>query len=119
MSTTITLEAVKAQQQRVWSSGDYRKIAWLTVPLADLLCETVGLRPGSTGLDVATGTGHVALAAARRFCEATGIDYVPDLVETARRRAESEQLVVEFREADAEQLPFPDRAFDYVLSSMG
>jgi ubiquinone/menaquinone biosynthesis C-methylase UbiE len=113
------LKSLKARQRATWTSGDYRKIAWLTVPLAETLCEAVDLRPGSTVLDVATGTGHVALAAARRFCQATGIDYAPALVEAARARAEAEALAVTFREADAENLPFADGAFDYVLSAIG
>ena len=76
MTIALSLEEVKSRQQKTWSSGDYGKIAWITVPLADALCEAADLRPGSAVLDVASGTGHVALAAARRFCAATGIDYV-------------------------------------------
>lgn len=118
-TTAAPLEEIKRRQQETWSSGSYGKIAWLTVPLADLLCEAVDLRAGSAVLDVATGTGHVALAAARRFCPTTGVDYVPALLEEARSRAAAEGLAVEFREADAEQLPFADGAFDYVLSAIG
>jgi ubiquinone/menaquinone biosynthesis C-methylase UbiE len=70
-------------------------------------------------LDVATGTGHAALAAARRSCRATGIDYVPALLDIARRRAEAEALVIDFVDADAEDLPFEDGSFDYVLSALG
>lgn len=119
MTATADLGELKAKQQKMWSSGDYGKIAWLTVPLADELCAAVDLRPGSSVLDVATGTGHVAIAAARRFCQSTGIDYVPALVHVARRRAAAENLDVEFREADAEDLPFADSSFDYVLSAIG
>lgn len=114
-----TLAEIKQKQQMIWSSGDYSKVAWLTQPLGDILCEAVDLRPGRTVLDVATGTGHVALAAARRFGEATGIDYVPQLLEHARRRAAVEDLVVTFVEGDAEEIPFPDDSFDYVLSTIG
>ena len=70
MTTALSLEEVKSRQQKTWSSGDYGKIAWITVPLGDALCEAADLRPGSAVLDVASGTGHVALAAARRFCAA-------------------------------------------------
>jgi SAM-dependent methyltransferase len=119
MTSTTTFDDIKAKQQQTWSSGDYTKVAWLTVPLAEHLVESVGLRPGSRVLDVATGTGHVAIAAARQFCEVTGIDYVPALLATADRRAAAEGLTVDFREADAERLPFPDGSFDTVLSSIG
>lgn len=119
MTSTVSFTDIKTKQQLTWSSGDYGKIAWLTVPLSDALCDAVELRPGSSVLDVATGTGHVALAAARRFCAVTGIDYVPALVETARRRAAAEGLEIDLSEADAEDLPFGDGTFDYVLSAIG
>jgi SAM-dependent methyltransferase len=119
MTTALSPEEAKTRQQKTWSSGDYGKIAWVTVPLAEALCEAVSLRPGAAVLDVATGTGHVALAAARRFCAVTGIDYVPALLLQARARASAEKLQVEFRDADAEDLPCPDASFDYVLSAIG
>jgi ubiquinone/menaquinone biosynthesis C-methylase UbiE len=122
-STTGTvpsaLEELKAKQQQVWSSGDYGRIAWITVPLARELVDAVNLRSGSRVLDVACGTGHVAIEAARAFCDVTGIDYVPALVETARARAAAEDLDIDFRAADAERLPFADNSFDYVLSAIG
>ena len=78
---------LRDKQQKVWSSGDYNKIAALTVPVSEHLVDHVGVMPGERVLDIATGTGHVALAAARRSANATGIDYVPELLEIARRRA--------------------------------
>ncbi|GAA1194780.1 class I SAM-dependent methyltransferase [Prauserella alba] len=119
MTQTLTFEQIKQKQQATWSSGDYGRIAWLTQPFGDVLCDAVDLRSGSRVLDVATGTGHVALAAARRFCEATGIDYVPALVSTASARAAAESLAVDFRVADAEDLPCADGSFDTVLSAIG
>jgi ubiquinone/menaquinone biosynthesis C-methylase UbiE len=123
MTTTRTessaLEDLKTNQQKIWSSGDYGRIAWITVPIARELAEAVELRPGARVLDVATGTGHVALEAARVMCEATGIDYVPELVDVARRRAEAEGLDVDFEVADAEALPFLDGSFDFVVSAIG
>jgi SAM-dependent methyltransferase len=113
------LEELKAKQHQIWSNGDYGKVAWITVPLAETLCDAVGLRPGSSVLDVACGTGHVAIEAARTFCDVIGVDYVEELVETARKRASAEGLAIEFEVADAEALPFPDASFEYVLSAIG
>lgn len=118
--TTLTpLEQLKAAQQRIWSSGDYNRIAAITVPVAETLVRTADPRPGASVLDVATGTGHAALAAARRGARATGIDYVPELVAIARRRAAAEVLDIDFAEGDAESIPFPDSSFDHVLSAIG
>ena len=70
-----------------WAGGDYARVGnrWLLV--SELLCETAGIRPGERVIDVATGTGNTALAAARRFADVTGVDYVPALLEHARARA--------------------------------
>src|SRR5689334_19666154 len=106
MTTTTTSPAtnphtaLKVAQQKTWSSGDYGRIAWITVPLADELPGAVDLIPGSRVLDVATGTGHAALVTARAFCRTTGIDYVPELVETARQRAAAEELDIDFQVGD-------------------
>jgi len=113
------LTELRDKQQKVWSSGDYNKIAALTVPVSEHLVDHVGVGPGDRVLDVATGTGHVALAAARRSAESVGIDYVPALLDIARRRAAAEDLVVELTEADAEHLPYDDASFDVVMSAIG
>ena len=110
---------LRDKQQKVWSSGDYNKIAALTVPVSEHLVEQVGVMPGERVLDVATGTGHVALAAARRSAKATGIDYVPELLDIARLRAQAEELDIEFVQSDAEDLPYGDATFDVVLSAIG
>lgn len=68
---------------------------------------------------MACGNGNAALAAARRFCEATGLDYVPALLEQGRKRAAAEGLEVTFHEGDPEEIPFPDASFDVVLSTIG
>jgi len=120
MSTTTTdYTELRDKQQKVWSSGDYNRIAAITVPLSEHLVEHVGIAPGTKVLDVATGTGHAALAAARRSAVVTGIDYVPALLDIARRRAAAEDLAIDFAEADAENLPFEDGTFDVTLSAIG
>jgi ubiquinone/menaquinone biosynthesis C-methylase UbiE len=113
------LGSVKARQQQMWATGDYSRIGDLLVLMGERLCESADLPPGARVLDVATGSGNTALAAARRFCEVTGVDYVPELLDRARERAAAERLAATFTEGDAEDLPFPDASFDVVLSTLG
>jgi len=113
------LNAIKAQQLKTWATGDFAMIAWNTVFPGELLCEAVELRAGQRVLDVATGSGNAALSAARRGCEATGIDYVPALIERARERAAAERLPARFEVGDCEEIPYPDESFDVVLSVYG
>ena len=77
------------------------------------------MRAGQRVLDVAAGNGNASLAAARRWCEVTSTDYVPQLLERGRLRAAAENFSIDFREADAEALPFADNSFDVVLSTFG
>jgi ubiquinone/menaquinone biosynthesis C-methylase UbiE len=128
MSATATLQAtpatpdlaaVKTRQQGAWSSGDYAVVGTTLQIVGEDLCEALDLRAGSKVLDVAAGNGNATLAAARRWCKVTSTDYVPALLERGRERAAAERLTVEFREADAEALPFKDGTFDAVLSTFG
>jgi len=109
----------KARQQQAWNTGDFTMIARVSVLAGELLCEALDLRAGQHVLDVATGSGNTALAAARRGCEVTGLDWAPLLLERGRERVAAERLPVTFREGDVEQLPFPDATFDAVLSTAG
>lgn len=111
--------AVKQKQQVAWASGDYAAVGNRLVLVSELLCDAADVRAGHRVLDVATGTGNAALAAARRFAEVIGVDYVPDLLATARARAKAEALDVDFRVGDAEDLEFDDASFDVVLSACG
>lgn len=111
--------ALKQRQQATWASGDFSVVASRILFQAEQLCETADLQAGWRVLDVATGSGNAALAAARRGCVAVGCDYVPALLERGRIRAQAEHLSVDFVEGDAEQLPFPDASFDAVLSIYG
>jgi SAM-dependent methyltransferase len=119
VSPAEVLTELRAKQQQVWSSGDYNRIAALTVAVNETLVATAEVAPGERVLDVATGTGHAALAAARVGARVTGIDYVPALLDIARQRAAAERLDVDFVEAPAEQLPFVDGTFDVVTSAIG
>jgi ubiquinone/menaquinone biosynthesis C-methylase UbiE len=113
------LAAIKQRQQGAWSSGDYAIVGTTLQIVGEQLCEALDLRPGSKVLDVAAGNGNVTLAAARRWCEVTSTDYVPALLERGRERASAEGLTIDFREADAEALPFTDASFDVVVSTFG
>src|SRR5215212_9036650 len=110
---------IKQRQQQTWGSGDFDRVAVHIMMTAELLCEAVDVHPGQEVLDVACGSGNAAIAAARRFCLVTGVDYVPTLLERARDRAAFERLDATFVEGDAEAIPFPDRSFDVVLSTFG
>ncbi len=117
--TGIDLAAVKARQQATWASGDFSVVASRIAFVAEQLCEAADLQAGWRVLDVATGSGNAAIAAARRNCKVIGADYVPALLERGRIRAEAEHLDVRFVEGDAERLPFADSSFDAVLSVYG
>jgi ubiquinone/menaquinone biosynthesis C-methylase UbiE len=117
--TPPDLAAIKQRQQGAWSSGDYAVVGTTLQIVGEELCEALDLRPGSKVLDVAAGNGNVTLAAARRWCEVISTDYVPALLERGRERAAAERLSIEFREADAEALPFADGSFDVVVSTFG
>jgi len=116
---TIDLGALKARQQSAWSSGDYALIGTTLQIVGERLCEAIDVRAGQKVLDVAAGNGNASLAAARHWCDVVATDYVPALLERARERAAAERLDIEFREADAERLPFPDASFDVVVSTFG
>ena len=119
MAQAVDYEAVKTIQRGVWSKGDFAMIASRMQIVGEELCESVEVTPGDQVLDVACGSGNVALAAARRFGEAVGLDYVPELLEHGRERARAEGVEVQFVEGDAEALPFDDASFDVVLTTFG
>jgi ubiquinone/menaquinone biosynthesis C-methylase UbiE len=113
------LAAVKQRQHGAWSSGDYAIVGTTLQIVGEQLCEALDLRAGSKVLDVAAGNGNATLAAARRWCDVTSTDYVPALLKRGQERAAADHLTVEFREADAEALPFADASYDVVLSTFG
>jgi SAM-dependent methyltransferase len=113
------IAAIKARQQVTWASGDYHVIATQVMLPAELLVETLHIRPTERVLDVATGSGNAALAVARRGAPVIGVDYVPALLDRARRRMDAEGVDGTFVEGDAEALPFGDGAFDVVTSVFG
>jgi len=112
-------QKITDQQQTTWATGDFNEIARQNVGMAEALCQAADPHPGQRVLDVACGSGNLALVAARRYCQVAGIDYVPGLIERAQWRAAADGLEVDFRVADAQALPYPDASFDVVLSVYG
>ncbi len=113
------LAAVKQKQQAAWSSGNYAVVGITLQIVGETLCEAADVLSGERVLDVAAGNGNATLAAARRYARVTSTDYVPQLLDRGRARADADGLAVEFQVADAEELPFADGSFDVVLSTFG
>jgi len=118
-SPPIDLTAVKTRQQAAWSTGNYAVVGTTLQIVGENLCEALDLRSGARVLDVAAGNGNATLAAARRWCDVTSTDYVSSLLDSGRARSVAEGHDVQFQEADAENLPFPEASFDAVMSTFG
>jgi ubiquinone/menaquinone biosynthesis C-methylase UbiE len=110
---------LKAKAAEAWSSAPWEQAAHMLAPIHLHLVDRLGSRPGERWLDLATGSGAVAVLAARRGAETTGVDFAPGLIESARRNADEKGLDVRFELADVEDLPFEAAAFDVLSSSMG
>src|SRR5919201_977506 len=100
-----SLAELTTRQRQMWSSGDYSVIGSYFHSVSERLVDAADLHAGWRVLDVATGSGNAAIAAARLGAEAVGIDYVPALIERGRLRAAAERLPVSLAEADAHSLP--------------
>jgi SAM-dependent methyltransferase len=118
-ATIPDLEAVKARQKATWESGDFGRIAHSIEDAAGEFMARQPLHAGAQVLDVACGTGNLAVIAARHGCPVWGIDIARNLICQARIRAAQERLRVNFMEADAEDLPFDDGQFDLAVSMFG
>ena len=118
-AASADLTVIKARQKAAWSSGNYAIVGTTLQIVGEELCEALDLQAGSKVLDVAAGNGMASLAAARRWCDVVSTDYVASLLEQGRARAVAEGAAIEFKEADAEALPFSDRTFDAILSTFG
>jgi ubiquinone/menaquinone biosynthesis C-methylase UbiE len=117
--TSIDYGAITARQQAVWATGDFHELARQILPVSESLVAACDPRAGERVLDVACGSGNAALVAARRYCDVSGVDFVPALLDRARQRAAAEGTPVDFQVGDAQALPYPDAHFDVVLSVFG
>jgi len=116
---TVDIATIKARHKATWESGDFGQIAKYVMPEAENFAGRLNLQPGSKVLDVACGTGNLAIAAARKGCVVAGLDLASNLVLQARARAQRESLDIDFTQGDAELLPYADATFDAVLSMYG
>ena len=119
VQVTPELEALKDRLRDTWSAGDYGQVARSIAAGAAEFVERLELKAGTRVLDVACGTGNLALPAAKTGADVTGIDIAPNLIEQAKERAAAERLDIKFDVGDAEAVPFDDASFDSVMTMFG
>ncbi len=113
------LGKITDQQQKMWATGDFHQFGVSLLVVGEMLVRSLHVHAGEAVLDVAGGAGNAALAAARRWANVLCTDYVPELLQRAKRRAEAEGLPLRTQVADVQQLPFDDHTFDVVTSTFG
>ncbi|HEX8953334.1 MAG TPA: class I SAM-dependent methyltransferase, partial [Polyangia bacterium] len=116
-TTEDAFAAIKEKQRESWSF--FAPVELFTAPPAAHLVRVARIGAGQRVLDVATGTGVVALTAARLGAQVTGLDLTPALLERARENAALAELAIDWREGDVEALPFAEASFDVVVSQFG
>jgi SAM-dependent methyltransferase len=119
ITTTTELDGLKARLKDTWVAGDYDRFSRYMEQGARIFYEQLDIPAGCQLLDVACGSGQVALWAARDGMNVTGVDIAPNLIQRAQARADAEGLKARFVEGDAEALPFEDSSFDVVVSLVG
>ena len=116
---TAEMKALKQKLKSTWMAGDFGQIAKSIEQAGEEFIGRLNVERGEKVLDVACGTGNLAVPAARRGAVVTGVDIAPNLLEQARKWAEVENLEIQFDEGDAENLPYGDASFDTVVSMFG
>jgi len=119
IETTPAFAGLKARMKATWMAGDFGQVAKYAKHEAVRFISRQNIKPGMRMLDVACGTGNLAIPAAKAGAMVTGVDIASNLVEQARERAEGEGVRIQFDEGDAEELPYSDESFDVVVSMFG
>ncbi len=119
IASTPDIDALKARLKATWEDGNYDYFSRFMEASAVQFLDRIGVTPGSRWLDVACGSGQLALIAARRGARVTGCDIAANAIVAARGRAASEGLDAQFDEGDAEALPYEDASFDVVATIFG
>lgn len=115
----VELMELKRRARATWAAGDYQSVARSFWDVGARIVRRVGVQPGEDVIDVACGTGNAAIRAAEAGAKVVGLDLAPELFEAGRELAADAGVTVEWREGDAESLPFDDASFDVVLSTFG
>jgi len=115
----MSFEALKARQSEAWGSAPWEPMAAKLAAIHDHIVARLSPGRGERWLDVGTGTGAVALRAARAGAKVTGVDLSPVMVDTARRLAGEQGAGIRFEVGDAERLPYENASFDVVASALG
>ena len=110
---------LKQRQSVMWGNGPYERVTNTLTDIHELVVERLDPKPGEHVLDAATGTGALALLAAKRGADVVGMDLAPALIETAKERAGEEGVDVDFELGDAEEMRYDDATFDGVTSTLG
>ena len=118
-TASASIDTLKSRLKAMWMDGNYDYFSRFMESSAVEFLDRIGVRPGSTFLDVACGSGQLGLIAARRGARVTGVDIATNLIAAARARAAAEGLDARFDEGDAESLAYPDGSFDIVASIYG
>jgi ubiquinone/menaquinone biosynthesis C-methylase UbiE len=116
---TPEMETLKTKLKATWIAGDFEQIAKSYRLGAAEFVNRLALKPGERVLDVACGTGNLAIPAARNGAKVTGVDIAPNLLEQGRERAKAEGLAIQFDEGDVEDLPYEDASFDTIITMFG
>ncbi len=118
-ASPLYMHKIKETMRDIWMAGDFGMVAKTVALGAEEFASRLPISPEARVLDVACGTGNVALPLARRGARVTGVDIASNLLEQARARAAAEGLDITFDEGDAEQLPYPESTFDAVVTMFG
>ena len=113
------METLKSKLKTTWEAGDFSEVAKHIETVAEQFVGRLDIKPGMKVLDVACGSGNLAVLAAAKGADVTGIDIADNLVESAKQRAAALGLDIKFEQGDAEAMPYEDNTFDVVMTMFG
>lgn len=119
IAPTPEMEALKSKLKTIWEAGDFSKVAQHIETAAEAFIDRLNILPGTKVLDVACGSGNLAILAAEKGADVTGLDLADNLVEAAKKRATEKGLSIRFQQGDAEAMPYDDNTFDMVVTMYG